>query len=218
MRKVKEALEVRLGQRGDELDMAVTRRDMVDSGFAKVFSHGKYLTIRTAPPNPVFVPIVGEGDPYGDISVPLYPTGVEIYSSASYNLIVWSPTAELFVERAEVWRGTSVDPALAVFLGNGNQVYGDDISDDPAVPYYYFVRFVSYKGYESPWHSLTGTLATASITDDALRVIAADKVFGASGVFLDLVAENGSISNAMIGNTIQSDNYVPGVAGWIIKK
>jgi hypothetical protein len=221
MEKVKEALEVRLGQRGDDLDMAVTRRDLVDNGIARVYTKGSYLTVRTLPPNPTFVPIGAEADPYGDESVPLYPVGVEVHSSSNYNLITWSPPGEIHVERAEVWRtydSQTLDDA--VLLGTGQQAYADAVGGyQSALLFHYFVRFVSYKGKESAWHSLTGTDATPhDLTDEALKVLTADKVLGASGIFMDLVAENGSISNAMIGNTIQSDNYVLGVAGWIIKK
>ena len=58
----------------------------------------------------------------------------------------------------------------------------------------------------------------ATITDAAIANLSVDKLVGATGSFVEANIGEGSITNAMIGFEIKSDNFVPGQSGWRISK
>ena len=220
MEKVKEALEVRLGQRGDELNQMVTRRDLVEAGLTQAWDGSRYVGgSRTLPPNPTLVPLTPHSDPYGDLTVPQPPRNAQIRCSASYNLLSWTPSGEFHVEHTEIWGALVDDVDQAILVGTGHKAFAHEITAWPGQVLYYWLRFISFSGVPSPWHALSGLASSpGALGDNALRSLIADEVFAASGTFIKMIVEDASISNAMIGDTIQSDNYVPGVSGWIIKK
>lgn len=57
-----------------------------------------------------------------------------------------------------------------------------------------------------------------AVTNAAIQSLAADKIFAQSGTLAQAFIGTGQIENAMIGNVIQSDNYVPNSSGWSINK
>lgn len=61
-------------------------------------------------------------------------------------------------------------------------------------------------------------IKTASINTAQVGTISVDKIVGIDANFINLRIENGSITNAKIGDFIQSNNYVAGVSGWRINK
>jgi hypothetical protein len=62
------------------------------------------------------------------------------------------------------------------------------------------------------------SIQTATIKDAQIHSISADKLVAQSGTLAEAIIGEGHVTNLMIGDTIQSDNYVPGVSGWSIKK
>lgn len=56
-----------------------------------------------------------------------------------------------------------------------------------------------------------------TITNAKIASLAVDKLYAASGTMASVIIGTGHITNAMIGNTIQSSNY-SGTAGWYINK
>lgn len=64
----------------------------------------------------------------------------------------------------------------------------------------------------------TAMIKDATITNAQIKDLSADKLFAASGTIADAVIGTGHITNAMIGQTIQSDNFVSGSSGWRITK
>ena len=57
-----------------------------------------------------------------------------------------------------------------------------------------------------------------AVTNAAIQNLAADKIYAASGTLAQAFIGTGQIENAMIGNVIQSNPYIPDSTGWIINK
>ena len=58
----------------------------------------------------------------------------------------------------------------------------------------------------------------ATITDAKIGELTVDKLIGGTAHWVNANIENGSITNAQIGNYIRSDNYTAGTSGWILNK
>lgn len=61
-------------------------------------------------------------------------------------------------------------------------------------------------------------LKNGTIKSAQIESLAADKLYTPSGTLAEAIIGTGHITNAMIGNTIQSTSYVPGSSGWYINK
>ena len=148
---IKEALEVRLGQRGDPLDRAVTLRELEDSGIVKV--KNKKLGVTggiTTPP--------GGG---GITTPPPAPSTLE--ASAAFTTITLSWTKASYGNHAysEVWRSQANDLGGAVRVATTNAfVYTDEVGYNSEQ--YYWVRYVSATDVVGPWNDVEGTSATTA--------------------------------------------------------
>jgi hypothetical protein len=130
LESVQEAVEVRLGRRGDELDQAVTYRDLIDSNLAQ----------RASRLNRVIEPIIEEPTP----SMPFNTIPQNVKASGAFTkiLVTWDDhqMGSLFA-RAEIWRASIDDLNAATLQGS---VYGSVFTDtvDYDTTMYYWVRFV----------------------------------------------------------------------------
>ena len=130
LESVQEAVEVRLGRRGDELDQAVTYRDLIDSNLAQKASRL----------NRVIEPIVEEPTP----SMPFNTIPQNVQASGAFTkiLVTWDDhqMGSLFA-RAEIWRSGVNDLNSATLQSS---VYGSVWTDtvDYNTTMYYWVRFV----------------------------------------------------------------------------
>lgn len=61
-------------------------------------------------------------------------------------------------------------------------------------------------------------MQSATIKDAAIESLNATKLFAATGTIAEAIIGTGHVTNAMIGNIIQSANYQAGTAGWKIEK
>ena len=61
-------------------------------------------------------------------------------------------------------------------------------------------------------------IKTASINDAQIGNLNVDKLIGGTAEFVEANIRDASITNAKIGNVIQSNNYAAGKAGWVINK
>ena len=132
LESVQEAVEVRLGRRGDELDQAVTYRDLIDSNLAQKASRL----------NRVFEPLVEEPTP----SMPFNTIPQNVKASGAFTkiLVTWDDhqMGSLFA-RAEIWRSgindlnTAGDSPVASVYGS---VWTDTVDYNTTM--YYWVRFV----------------------------------------------------------------------------
>ena len=153
MVSIQEALEIRLGRRGDPRDRAITLRELIDSGLAEELLD-----------NP-FDPNAGTGvvdfkpRTVTDTTIPPVPTGVS--ASAAFTTVVVSWDAPQFgnFAFAEIYRGTSNDVSAAVLADTTTANVWSD-SADYNQTFYYWVRFVSTSDIRGPFaNSVNATTA-----------------------------------------------------------
>ena len=149
---IKEALEVRLGRRGDPLDRAVTLRELSDSGIVKVRNKAVGVENGISPPD--------DGGP-GDLTTPPAPTNLEASGAFTGVLLTWSKANYGNHAYTEIWR--SQDNALggAIRIATTNAfVYADEVGY--GATHYYWVRFVSTADVVSPYNATEGVPATTA--------------------------------------------------------
>ena len=153
MVSIQEALEIRLGRRGDPRDRAITLRELIDSGLAEELLD-----------NP-FDPNAGTGvvdfkpRTVTDTTIPPVPTGVS--ASAAFTSVVVSWDAPQFSNFAfaEIYRGTSNSISAAVLADTTTANVWSD-SADYNQTFYYWVRFVSTSDIRGPFaNSVNATTA-----------------------------------------------------------
>jgi hypothetical protein len=150
---VKEALEVRVGHRGDSLDKAVTFRDLTDSGMVTVpvgaIASGSSITVNSST---------------GDLSTPPVPRDLTAAPTFSHVTLVWEGGYKHpLVSVTEIFRHTSDDLDDAVQIDavpNGSKMYTDTV--DPGSTHYYWVRFRSPAGVPGPFNATNGVVGTTS--------------------------------------------------------
>lgn len=153
MVSIQEALEIRLGRRGDPRDRAITLRELIDSGLAEELLD-----------NP-FDPNAGTGvvdfkpRTVVDTTIPPVPTGVA--ASAAFTSVVVSWDAPQFSNFAfaEIYRGTSNSISAAVLADTTTaNVWSDSADYDQT--FYYWIRFVSTSDIRGPFaNSVNATTA-----------------------------------------------------------
>ena len=156
---IKEALEVRLNQRGSALDASPTFQDLLDTGILKVKDGlttigGKqytaeqllgvvqatiptWITSDTAPPAPTGL-VVGTDDIAG-------------------TTLTWDTSAFDQYAHTEVWRATTNDLDVKVLIGSTSGNTFLDSLPPPGTTYYYWIRDVAYNLFAGPYNSVNGT-------------------------------------------------------------
>jgi hypothetical protein len=165
MDAVIQTMEVREGRRGDKLDKAITYRDLVSVGLAKIRSGLRNPVAGAMPP--------GSG---GDAALPVLatppaPEKVEASPGIGVNFITWRAGSEVFANyaNAKLYRATSDNFGAATYLGAAlGGIYVDD-AVTAGQPYYYWVTFVSTEAVEGPAHATSGVTATP-INDPAYLI------------------------------------------------
>ena len=142
LESMKEAIEVRLGRRGDVLDRAVTLRELIDSGLA--------TDLAKAPYNPNIAGATGFGpatDEVGDVTVPPAPTVLTASGLFTDVLLSWNQSTNTapYGNHAftEIWRSQAEDLSSAVLVGTTNAFIYTDKGLEYDSTYYYWVRFIS---------------------------------------------------------------------------
>ena len=142
LESMKEALEVRLGRRGDPKDRAVTLRELIDSGLA--------TDLAKAPYNPNIAGATGFGpatDEVGDVVVPPAPTSLTASGLFTDVLLSWNQSTNTapYGNHAftEIWRSQNEDLSSAVLVGTTNAFIYTDKGLEYDSTYYYWVRFIS---------------------------------------------------------------------------
>lgn len=148
---VKEALDVRLGRRGDPYEAAVTFNDLVDIGLASGF--GKLNPVSGLPLlEPGFIGFP-DGEPaLPDFGPPPQPTGVTALGVFGGIHVLWDRLLERpDITYTEVYRSPDADFNNATMIGGNNGgSYFDIITDQQAVTYWYWVKHFSITGEEGP--------------------------------------------------------------------
>lgn len=153
-----EAVEIRLGRRGDARDSAVTFRDLFDAGLASegpwVFNQATGVTGTTLNPN--------GGDPTA--ADPTAPTGFDANGAFSKIIVSWDYPFDQFFGYAntEIWRHDADILGDAQLVGTDTgMVFVDEVGEGAA--YYYWGRHVNEDGVAGPFNSNAGTFAETSI-------------------------------------------------------
>lgn len=134
LQAMKEAVEVRLGRRGDPLEEAITKRELVDIGLAKL--RGSYQSD--------LVPVVVADD--GARIIPPAPIGFTALPVFGGVHLTWENPFDAYNVHAfaELWRGESNDRSKAILINSSRgATFFDRIPDEDEAEYWYWVRFVS---------------------------------------------------------------------------
>ena len=162
---VAEALEIRLGRRGDPRDRAITLRELVDSGLAEELKANPF------DPNNINSTNIGLTNPRLNLNVP--PAPVNFSASAAYSQIHLSWDYPNYSNHAftEIYGHSSDVIGDARLLGiSSGLVYIDPIGSGQSQ--YYWIRHVSTSDVIGPFNNGTGTLAqTATDVAHQLNVL-----------------------------------------------
>jgi len=164
-----EAVEIRLGRRGDPLDRAITLRELVAGGLAVNLQGDYFNELRT-----------GSGNTIGPAPTPaiqnLSPPAIitSLAASGAYSVInlSWAPIASGTGVLTEVWSHTSdvLGDAVLTAVVSGF-TYTDPVGS--AQTRYYWARAVSQADIFGPFNASAGTAATtAADVDFQLGVLA----------------------------------------------
>ena len=192
---IKEALEVQVGHRGEQLDKAVTFRDLTESGMADFqFDNntGGHLLPVTNP---------------GDLSTPPVPHSLAANGTFTNVLLSWQGGfRHPLVAATEVFRNTTDDLLTASFIGGTPaHIYVDVV--EPGTTHYYWVRFRSPSGVLSPFNGTAGTSATTNlkisdILDGLNDSIGQTHLSTALSTEIDAIAINGNSISAEVSDRI----------------
>ena len=193
-----EAVEIRLGRRGDPVDRAITLRELIATGLA--------LELRGNPFDPNN-PTAGPGfvDPERPIvtDVPLRPTGFTANGAYSQIILAWDFPNYSKHSQTEIWSHTSNSLGDATLTGvDTGRVFVDPVGS--GVTRYYWVRHVNTAGTFGPWNSTSGTQA-ATATDVAHQLAVLGGAITASQLATSLAAPIGNLP-ANTNQTIATTN------------
>ena len=157
-----EALEVRLGRRGDPQDRAVTLRELIDSGMATQLGHVPFN------PDNLGTQTDFESSIAPDLSQPPAPTGLTASAAFQTVLLEWGNGNLQFRNFAftEVYRSTTnvIGDAVLVAVVRGNK-HADQVDSNST--HYYWVRHVSTSEIRGPFNATSGVVATTQKIEGA---------------------------------------------------
>jgi len=161
LESMKEALEVRLGRRGDPKDRAVTLRELIDSGLATDLAQEPYN------PNTGATGFAPLREKPGDVVVPPAPTVLTASGLFTDVLLSWNQSTNTapYGNHAftEIWRSQSEDLSSAVLVGTTNAFIYTDKGLEYDSTYYYWVRFVSTSNNPGPWSNMASATTVENI-------------------------------------------------------
>ena len=198
-----EALQVRLGRRGDPRDRAVTLRELVDSGLAK------QLKARTFDPNVINSSNIGfETNITPNLAVPPAPAGLAAAVGFKTIILTWNSSVWpgfLYSNHSltQVFRHTSDAIGDAVIIGTTNSaIFADDIVTD-GTTYYYWVRYISTDNVPGPFNATSGVAATASTTNAITSTMITD-----DAITTPKLATNSVTTDALAAGAITADKAI----------
>ena len=161
LESMKEALEVRLGRRGDPKDRAVTLRELIDSGLATDLAQEPYN------PNTGATGFAPVRERPGDVVVPPAPTSLTASGLFTDVLLSWNQSTNTapYGNHAftEIWRSQAEDLSSAVLVGTTNAFIYTDKGLEYDSTYYYWVRFVSTSNNPGPWSNMASATTIENI-------------------------------------------------------
>ncbi len=161
LESMKEALEVRLGRRGDPKDRAVTLRELIDSGLATDLAQEPYN------PNTGATGFAPLREKPGDVVVPPSPTVLTASGLFTDVHLSWNQSTNTapYGNHAftEIWRSQSEDLSSAVLVGTTSAFIYTDKGLEYDSTYYYWVRFVSTSNTPGPWSNMASATTVENI-------------------------------------------------------
>ncbi len=161
LESMKEAIEVRLGRRGDELDRAVTLRELIESGLATTLAQEPYN------PNTGATGFAPLREKPGDVVVPPAPTVLTASGLFTDVLLSWNQSTNTapYGNHAftEIWRSQSEELSSAVLVGTTSAFIYTDKGIEYDSTYYYWVRFVSTSNSPGPWSNMASATTVENI-------------------------------------------------------
>ena len=148
---LKENLDIICGHRGDPLDRAITARDLLESGIAKLPAGSTIFggsSRELIPPATI---------PY--LIVPPAPTNLQASGAFQVILLGWDLPLYIGHAHVEIWRNATDSLATASMLATTTQAFGqysDNVGSSSS--FYYWVRAVNANGVSGPFNGSAGTL------------------------------------------------------------
>lgn len=205
-----EAVEIRLGRRGDPRDRAVTLRELIDSGLAKE------LRTRSFDPNNYDSSNLGIA-PTNVVDPTVPPAPVNFTAAGAYSVINLSWTAAFYASHAftEIYAHDSDAIGDAQLIGiTSGFTYSDPVGS--GVTRYYWVRFVSASGVIGPFNNGSGTAASTA-TDVAHQLAVLSGAIRSSELAQSLAAPISNLpadTTSSIANIQSQINTLSNVATW----
>ena len=205
---VKEAVEVRLGRRGDPKDRAVTLRELIDSGMAKElldnpFDPNAGTGVTDFVSSSTYVD--GKLDDTNDLTAPPTPTGLAASAGTTKIIVSWNKAQISNLAHTEVWRSSDSSLGNAVRHDTTEAFVWVD-SVDPGDQFYYWIRHVTTAGIFSPFAgsvNATGVLiAGTKIADDAITTTKIND----DAITTPKILTNAVTADSIAGNTITAAN------------
>ena len=193
---LKEALEIQVGHRGEDVDRAITFRDLVDGGMIELPSGIDFA-------RGVITPI----PPPGNYSTP--PTPYNLTANGTFTNVILSWEGGFthpLVAATEVYRNTSDDLNSATHIGStASFIYVDTV--EPSTTHYYWVRFRSPANVPSPYNATDGTSATTNkkvsdLLTDLNDAIGQTHLSTALSTEIDAIQINGNNITAEVADRI----------------
>lgn len=149
-----EAVDTRLGRRGDPQDRAITLRELIAAGLAKELSASPW------DPNELTARNIGFRPPT-DLATPPAPTGVTASGGYSVVQVYWDFPMYRNHGQTEIWRHSADTIGDAVLVGvSAGRSFIDPVGG--GVTRYYWLRHVNTSGVPGPYHASAGTAATTA--------------------------------------------------------
>lgn len=154
-----EAVEIRLGRRGDPIDRAITLRELVAGGLAANLDganfNERYFNSSNIDMGPIDISLVT------DLTPPSVITNLTVAGAYSVINMSWTAPIDGNFSQTEVWSHTSDSIGDATLLGiTTGFTYSDPVGS--GVTRYYWIRNVSTAGVYGPFNSGSGTAGTTA--------------------------------------------------------
>lgn len=230
--QLQELVETAHGQRGDGKRAFVERQDLVGLNLADFGKQGfgggttQNVTLVTK--------VVAAGDTavLGEVNDTAPPTPVRNVVAIGDNetntkvIVLWDSTGIYNYGGAEVYRSNVDNFGTAAAVGSagiGQRIFVDefDRSTISGNVFYWVKAKKTSNRLLSPLNAALGTQAIFDLEQQQQAL--ADAALTGYKIIVGLAADSALINNAwissmIISNELKSDNYIPGQAGWILKK
>lgn len=152
LENLSEAVEIRLGRRGDQRDRAITLRELIDSGLAVE------LAQRPFDPNTGSSTFVPSNEVIIDSTVPPAPINFTATGAFSTVILFWDKPIYRNHSFTEIWRHDEDIIGDAQLVGVSSAIsFVDPVGE--AAAFYYWARHVSDAGIVGPFHAVNGAFA-----------------------------------------------------------